>query len=294
MVWIIAILIIIILLLIIYLFSIKKELKRITNSIKLLKKENSNHLIHSEISLKETKDLINEINLLIKESKDDKITYHQKNKNLNKMITNISHDLRTPLTSALGYIEIILNSNLSKEEKAKDLRIIEERLKRLDSLINSFFEFSKITSNNNLPDLADINIISIIEECIAHYYEDYKNTHREIIFNNTIPKYKMKSNKEMLTRIFDNLINNALKHSKGNLEINIETKTNLKITFNNPLLYPDLDIDHIFDEFYTVDISRTKGNTGLGLAIAKEFTEALGGKIYAKKTKKNLHIIIEF
>ncbi len=292
--WIIIILIIVILLLIIYLFSIKRELKRIKNSIKLLKRHDSNHLIHSEISLKEVKELINEINLLIEKSKEDKIIYSQKNKKLKKMITNISHDLRTPLTSALGYIEIILNSNLSQEEKEKDLRIIEERLKRLDNLINSFFEFSKITSNNNLPDLTDINVISVIEECIVHYYEDYKNTDREIIFNNTIIKYKMKSNKEMLTRIFDNLINNALKHSEGNLEIKIENKSNFKITFSNSLLYPDLDIDHIFDEFYTVDISRTKGNTGLGLAIAKEFTEVLGGKIYAKKTENNLNIIIEF
>lgn len=291
--WIIVILVIVILLLISYLFSIKRELKRITNSIKILKKDDSNHLIHSEISLKEASELIKEINLLIKESKDDKIIYNKKNKNLRKMITNISHDLRTPLTSALGYIDIVLNSNLSQEEKEKDLKIIEERLKRLEELITSFFEFSKIVSNNML-ELSEVNIISVIEESIAHHYEDYKNSNREIIFNNTLTKYKVKSNKEILVRVFDNLINNAFKHSKGNLEIKVEFKKNLKIAFTNLLLYPDLDIEHIFDEFYTIDISRTKGNTGLGLAIAKEFTEALGGKIYAKKTKKNLNIIIEF
>jgi len=292
--WIIVILVIVILLFIIYFFSLKKELKRIANSIKILKKDNSNHLIHSEISLKEVSELLKEINLLIKESKDDKIIYNRKNKNLRKMITNISHDLRTPLTSALGYVDIVLNSNLSQEAKEKDLRIIEERLKRLEELINSFFEFSKIVSNNNTLELSDVNIISVIEESIAHHYEDYKNSDREIIFNNTLSKCIMKSNKEILVRIFDNLINNAFKHSKGNLEIKIECKNNLKITFINLLLYPDLDINHIFDEFYTVDISRTKGNTGLGLAIAKEFTETLGGKIYAKKTKKNLYMIIEF
>lgn len=291
--WIIVILVIVILLLISYLFSIKRELKRITNSIKILKKDDSNHLIHSEISLKEASELIKEINLLIKESKDDKIIYNKKNKNLRKMITNISHDLRTPLTSALGYIDIVLNSDLSQEEKEKDLKIIEERLKRLEELITSFFEFSKIVSNNML-ELSEVNIISVIEESIAHHYEDYKNSNREIIFNNTLTKYKIKSNKEILVRVFDNLINNAFKHSKGNLEIKVEFKKNLKIAFTNLLLYPDLDIEHIFDEFYTIDISRTKGNTGLGLAIAKEFTEALGGKIYAKKTKKNLNIIIEF
>lgn len=292
--WIILILIIIILLLITYLFSIKKDLKIITESIKNLKKNNSNYLIHSDISLKELSELIKEINILIKESKNDKIIYNQKNKNLRKMMTNISHDLRTPLTSALGYIDIILKSDLSEEEKEKDLKIVEERLKRLEELINSFFEFSKIVSNNNLPELNDVNIISVIEESIVHYYEDYKKNNREIIFNSNVQKYKIKSNKDMLIRIFDNLINNAFKHSDGNLEIKIECNSNIKISFTNKLLYDDLDIDHIFDEFYTIDISRTKGNTGLGLAIVKEFTDVLGGKIYAKKTKRNLNIIIEF
>ena len=94
----------------------------------------------------------------------------------------------------------------------------------------------------------------------------------------------------MLLRIFDNLISNALKHGTGNLTVSVDLAENVQadktvqITFENELHDSDMDIKHIFDEFYTTDISRTKGNTGLGLAIVKQFTEILNGSISARNT----------
>lgn len=289
--YIIVILTIIIILLITYLFLVKKDLKRLSKEIKKIKENDSNNLAHSEISLRELDELINEINYIIDESKKEKINSVTKTKELRKMITNISHDLRTPLTSALGYIDLLLSSN--KVQDKKTLKIVEERLKKLESLINSFFEFSKINLQDKTISKEKINLIGIIEESIAGYYEDYSKETRTIILKNNLQKIIIDSNKEMLTRIFDNLISNALKHSTSDLIIEIEKQDNIKIEFINDLLYPDLDISHIFDEFYTIDIARTKGNTGLGLAIAKEFVEKLGGIIYAKKDDNKLIIGIE-
>ena len=104
----------------------------------------------------------------------------------------------------------------------------------------------------------------------------------------------MISNETMLLRVFDNLIRNAYKHSRGDLEIKVKTGKEMTILFQNELLYPGLDVDKIFDEFYTIDISRTRGNTGLGLAIAKEFVEQLGGHISAQKKQDDLQIILTF
>ena len=99
----------------------------------------------------------------------------------------------------------------------------------------------------------------------------------------------------MLLRILDNLIRNAYKHSDGDLRIEVhQDDTKIEIYFVNNLLYNDLNVDRMFDEFYTVDISRTKGNTGLGLAIAKEFVMQLKGNIKAEKRKKEINIVIEF
>lgn len=292
---IIIILSIVVFLLIIYLFLVKKELNRISVKINEYKVSNSNSLIHSKISNCQLSKLINNINSLLSDIKSQKIFYEHKNKELKKMMTNISHDLRTPLTSALGYIDIILNSELKEEEKQKKLVIIKNRLERLEELINSFFEFSKIFSSDKKPDLAQINLIALVEECILHYYEDYKKQDRQIMLKKSVVRCQILSNRNMLTRVFDNLIGNALKHDNGNLEIKIDTNDKkVKVVFSNNLLNENLDIDHIFDEFYTTEISRTKGNNGLGLAIAKEFTEILNGTIYAQKESGKIMIFLEF
>ena len=98
----------------------------------------------------------------------------------------------------------------------------------------------------------------------------------------------------MLMRIFDNLIGNALKHGKSNLKIKISTDEKIRIEFENKVECTDIDVSRIFEEFYTVDTSRTKGSTGLGLAIAKQFTEMLGGKIKANISDDSFILILEF
>ncbi len=291
--FIIIILIIVIIILLTYLFLYHNEVKHISKEIDNIKDLDSNTLIHSKYNLKNINNLIYKINNLLTESKNIKIDYGNKNKSLMKMMTNISHDLRTPLTSALGYIDIILKSDLSEEEKKRDLITIEKRLRRLEELISSFFEFSKIISINKRPTLEKINLTSVLEESVIAFYDDYKKNNREILLDCNQRKIIINSNKLLLTRIFENLIGNAYKHSNSDLSIKVEIANKVKIIFSNELLDDDVDVDRIFDEFYTVDISRTKEGTGLGLAIAKEFTRQLNGKIYAEKRKGQLKIIIE-
>lgn len=291
--FIIIILIIVIIILLTYLFLYHNEVKHISKEIDNIKDLDSNTLIHSKYNLKNINNLIYKINNLLTESKNIKIDYGNKNKSLIKMMTNISHDLRTPLTSALGYIDIILKTDLSEEEKKKDLITIEKRLRRLEELISSFFEFSRIISTNKLPTLEKINLTSILEESVIVFYDDYKKNNRKILLDCNQRKIIINSNKMLLTRIFENLIGNAYKHSNSDLIIKVEKLNKVKIIFSNELLDNDVDIDRIFDEFYTVDISRTKEGTGLGLAIAKEFTKQLNGNIYAEKHNNQLKIIIE-
>lgn len=270
---------------------LKKEIKRITKEIKTIKVSSSNALLHTEKASFLLIDEIKEINSLLEEMRQNRIDYEKKKDNLQNMMTNISHDLRTPLTSALGYLDMIIHSNLTDEEKEQSLDIVFQRLKRLEELIEEFFELSKMNSNVQLE---NINMISVLEECIAHYYEDYKCENREVVLITNQPKIMIFSNRMMLSRIFDNLISNALKHSTGNLEIKVNQKKKITITFTNEFDNQELELDKIFEQFYTVDISRTEGNTGLGLAIAKEFTERLNGTITASKKEKKLQIKIEF
>lgn len=290
----IIILIFIIVFLLSYLFFIKKELKRICKSIQESQLSESNTLINSELDIKELKGLILEVNKILKREKEISESGARHTKNLNNMMLNISHDLRTPLTSALGYTNILLASEKIKEDELEEVKIINERLERLEELIDSFFMFSKIASDETSVRLERVNIISTLEDSIVSFYDDFKSERRVVNLSKSLDKYFVMSNKEILLRIFDNLIGNAYKHSKSDLYIEVSVKDEINITFSNKILDKNIDINHIFDEFYTTDISRTKGNTGLGLAIAKKFTNILNGRIDAKIVDDNLVITIKF
>ena len=291
---ILVILVIIILFLVCYLFCMKRELKRIKKELNLVLSRKTNSLVHTEFASKDIRDLVECINTHLTDIKNKESKLERKNTSFTKMIRNISHDLRTPLTSSLGYVSLMLESDMAEKEKLNNLKIIEERLKRLSELIDSFFEFSKIISNNENIKIEEVNLIAILEKSISNHYKDFSTQNRVINFKTNKQKIIIKSNEIMLERIFDNLIRNAYKHSISNLDISVKIKDAVEITFINNLTYKNLDTDKIFDEFYTVDISRTKGNTGLGLAIAKEFAEQLNGQISASKNQNKLIIKLKF
>lgn len=293
MVIIIIILTAIIIILLTYLFLLQKELKSLPNKIDTLQKNDSNHLINIEHDFKTLEPLIMRINHLLKGIKEVKLSYERKNKMMMTLMANISHDLRTPLTSAIGYIDIVLKSDIGEEEKQTELKIVEERLEKLEELINSFFEFAKALKNDRQPELKKLDLLAILEDSIVSFYDDYKKENRKILLNHKNKKIMIISNEIMLARIFDNLITNAYQHSSSDLEIEVTTDEKTAIKFRNDLTDEKTDIERMFDEFYTTDISRTKGNTGLGLAIAKEFLSALGGNIYAQKSDSKIDIVIE-
>ncbi len=285
---IIIFLIILLLIAFLYLFLLKRSIRKFDKNLKNKLKNESHIILTTDMADKDFSHLVDTINKTLDKYNNIKNEYEIKNNNLQKMMINVSHDLRTPLTSALGYIDIILKSDLPEKEKNKNIKIIEERLNRVSDLINSFFEYSKIISNNENIKFSKVNLVAILEKAISNHYKDFSNENRMINFKTDNRKVEIISNEMMLDRIFDNLIRNAYKHSKSNLEVSIKTLNDIQISFSNNLLYNDLNIDRIFDEFYTVDISRTKGNNGLGLAIVKEFVEQLGGDIKAAKKQGSL------
>ncbi len=290
----IIILVIIILFLLSYLFFMKREVRRIKKEIFLIHKNNSNNLVNSEFKAKELTELIDEINKILKNEKENFSAEVKQKKMLNSVMLNISHDLRTPLTSALGYTNMLLSQEKLSEIDFNEINIIKERLLRLEELIDSFFVFSKISNESKNIEKDNANLIELLEDSIVSYYDEFKKEDRNIVIDKNVNKCLIKTNKELLKRIFDNLVVNALKHGDGNLFIDFKEDTFIEISFSNRVLSNDLDISQIFDEFYTTDISRTKGNTGLGLAIVKSFTVLLGGKIEAFLKEDFLYIIIKF
>lgn len=284
----ITILFILLLIAIFYIIYLIKSIKIATNDIKKIKLMDTNALITTTNSNKELCKLLHEVNQMMITFRELEIEIQKKNSNLQKTIINISHDLKTPLTSALGYVEILQKYELSKNEQNKYETIIIDKLKRLSQLIEDFFAFTKIISNEESIKMSIIDVNRVFEEAIVCYYQDFNSQNRAIHINGS-KKIEMKSNERVLRRIFDNLIINALKHSDGDIYITIDTSEGLCYKFVNEIS-ESIQVERIFDEFYTSDISRTKQNTGLGLAIVKEFTIILGGKISAS-VKENKLII---
>lgn len=280
---IIVVLVILIAFILCYVFLEKAEIKRLKKELDFIMSNDTNRILHTEFNSKELKEFVSAVNMYLSEIQKRKTEIEHKNNNLMVMMRNISHDLRTPLTSAAGYTDLILNSDLTEDEKISEMKIVEARLKRLTELVDSFFEFSKILTTNKEIELETVNMIGILEECIGNFYEDYKKKNREVDFITSNNKISISTNRTMLSRIFENLISNALKYGSGNLTIEVisENADVIRISFTNRIIDKDLNTGRIFDDFYTTDISRTKGSTGLGLAIAKEFTEQLNGNIEA-------------
>lgn len=265
-----------------YLILQKIELSQLKTELKEILDSESNQKLHSRTGIVDS-ELINEINQMLDIVNNSRIYFNRKNHEIEQMMTNISHDLRTPLTSALGYIEMMENNDMSQEEREEALHIIGMRMRRLKELIDAFFEFSMAISKNEKPQMTEINLVAILQEAIVHYYDDYCEQNRMIELNCKYNIIKIYSNQNMMMRIFDNLISNALKHGQGNLSIAVSSdQDKIEIIFNNKMIDQNIDINRVFDEFYTTEISRTKGNTGLGLAIVKQFSLMIGWEIDAE------------
>lgn len=262
-----------------YIMYLKSNIKRVTRMIKEKRQVDTNTIITTTTNNKEIVALIQEVDDMMISFRKLETGILKKNQSLQRAIVNISHDLKTPLTSALGYIELLQQYHVDKEEQVKYQQIIIDKLKRVSLLIEDFFEFTKIVSSEEPLQLQQIDSNRILEEAIVCYYQDFHNQKREVQITGN-HELVIPSNEQVLRRIFDNIIINALKHGQGNLLISVEEEHDICIMFTN-LIEEVVDVDQIFDEFYTSDISRTKKNTGLGLAIAKEFTEMLGGSIKA-------------
>ena len=258
----------------------KVWIKRLARRISEIRDMDTNTLLHADAE--GMRGLVNEINEVLRQLRAQRMEYVRKKHTLDQMLTNISHDLRTPLTSAMGYIGLIDRAGLDEETLAQT-EIISQRLERLEELINSFFEFSKMISQDKEPEKIPVDIVGTVEGAVAHYYDDYSAQGREIAFVHRDRRIMLPSNRSMLMRIFDNLISNALKHGEGTLTITAFSDTeNVTLEFENGLHDEEIDPERVFDEFYTTDISRRGGSTGLGLAIAKQFVSMLGGNISAE------------
>lgn len=285
---IIGLFIIILIFLSIKLMFIKKSVKDIKEQINLILRSDTNNLITISSSDKDVKELAESLNVELKELRNQRLQYENGNQELKKSITNISHDIRTPLTAISGYIDLIKNQ---KEENKKDdyLKIIERKTKDLTAMIEQLFDYSKAVDLGIKIEKQRYCLNELLEETIANYYINFKENNIIPSISITEEKIYKDIDKNAITRVFENILSNVIKYSNGDFKVTLNNDG--KIIFSNQATSLDATtVQKIFDRYYTVE--NAKKSTGLGLAIAKQLVEMNGGKISARYLNEKLIIEI--
>ena len=290
MLYVIIILSIIVLLLLVRLLALKIEMKRV---VREMKDNPENNQMNCDFIDADLQNMIVEVNNLYDHVRQIKVDGKNDEKQIKESVSMISHDMRTPLTSIIGYLQVAQKSK-DGEEKEANIDIALDRARYLNNLVNDFFEISLIESDQVNISLEKVNLCELIcEEILAESPEiDKKGI--EPKFPQAEENIFVNADRPKLVRVIQNLMSNAVKYSNKRLDFyiengNMETVT-LKIQTDSS---EDVDTDKIFDRFYQKDSSRTKGGAGLGLYICKEFVERMGGTISAAQEENTFEIILK-
>ena len=234
---------------VIKLYFMKKSIKEIEASLENIIKTDTNSIITISSSDEDIKRLANKLNKELDKLKSQRNKYESGNQELKKTITNISHDMRTPLTAMSGYIDVIKNGE-NKAKQGEYLEVVERKTNELVTLTEQLFNFSKAVDIGIKKEECCIN--EILEETIANYYNIFKE-------KDITPKIEMCEEKvykfidrNAIMRVFENILSNAIKYSNGDLRIVLDS--NGKITFSNKANSLDTTtVQKLFDRYYTVE-----------------------------------------
>ncbi len=211
-------------------------------------------------------------------------------KTKNELITNVAHDLRTPLTSVIGYLELLKNQTAVLPEEKRDhyVQITYQKAKHLEQLIEDLFGFTKLNYGKISMNPTQVDILQLLTQLLDEFYPIFAREDMHYEIHSNVRAIPMNGDGNLLARLFENLIGNAVKYGKEGKVVHVRTRLEENVVtisvINYGYVIPPQDLVHIFDKFYRVDQARSSGTggTGLGLAIAKSIVDLHGGTIEAR------------
>lgn len=205
----------------------------------------------------------------------------------NELITNIAHDLRTPLTSIIGYLELLSGeTKLDPEVQKKYIGIAYVKTKRLEKLIEDLFGFTKLNYGKISMHVAKVDVVKLLSQLLEEFYPSFVDKNLSYELQSNVPAQMISADGNLLARLFDNLINNAIKYGADGKRILVKVHGSEEMVtiqvINYGYVIPEEELPLIFNKFYRVEQSRSTntGGTGLGLAIAKNIVDMHGGTIH--------------
>ena len=286
---IIGILLLIIFVLLAKVYFLRKSAQEISEAFRDRLTADTNTLIDISTRDPYMRKLAADINMQLRLLRQQRHKYLTGDRELKEAVTNISHDLRTPLTAICGYLDL-----LEREEKSENtsryLSLIGNRVDAMKQLTEELFRYSVILSTEEMT-LETVHVNGALEESIASFYGALTSRGIQPDIRITENRIERQLNREALGRVFSNILNNALKYSDGDLEIFLHDDGEI-IFSNTASRLNEVQVGKLFDRFFTVEAARNAN--GLGLAISKTLIEQMGGSISAELVNKKLIIYIRF
>ena len=279
----------------IIMWKYQRQVKDICRQLAFLMKHDSNMLIHREFGLGGIGMLSDRLNDLLELRRKEKQYYQEKETLIADTYTNLSHDIRTPLTSLDGYFQL-MEACENVEEQRRYLNIIHERIHSLNEMLEELFMFTKLKNESYRLELTSCCINRILKETVFSYYDDWVRREIQPDIQITEEQLYIDGNKQGLSRIIQNVIKNGLDHGEKKIRIMLKREQNqavLRIS-NQVIASEQIDIEHVFDRFYKADAARSKTSTGLGLSIAREFVRRMNGEIGAKIEENEFIVEMRF
>lgn len=227
-------------------------------------------------------ELLTAVNALLDLREREEGDYRRQEQAIRQQIANVSHDLRTPLTSILGYLQLLEGEGLTAEERREYLSIVQGRARALQSMIVSFYDLSRLEGGEYPLSRERVDLYHVLSQLVAEFYNDFTDFDMTVELREGLPA--VTADPAGVLRVFTNLIRNALEHGRKRMSILLYQEGGEVVSvFANdaPGLTPE-DVEHVFDRFFTADKMRTGQSTGLGLAIVKALVERMGHTVSAE------------
>ena len=283
-----------IILLILYVYYLKTQIKSIAKQLKNISEGKTEKKIDISLLDKDIEYLAGSINRNIDFQKQLRIEVLRNDQKLKDSIANISHDLRTPLTSIMGYLQLLEKSELSKSQREK-VNILKKKSELLHKLITSFFQITIIENESININLEKINMNNFLSDIMLQNMMSFKEAGIEPVFDLPDTTILVEANKIILQRIVQNLISNMVKYTSTYAKISLIEKEHVELSFANKIQDSrKIDVNLLFEKFYTADRSRSSGSTGLGLSIVKLLAEKINAKAVAEIEEDLLILKIVF
>ena len=272
------------------------DIKKMTNQLEvIIENFGTNELVRTNTHSKSLIRFAAKINQLIQLFKEDQQYTHRREKELKQEITNISHDLRTPLTSIKGFSELLTDRSLSETEKEEFLAIIQKKIDNLTMMVDLFYELSQIDSADKQLIMEQHFLDQLVVEAMLMFYDDFEKSQLRIHVDEVVLP-PIIADKKATNRIVTNIIQNALRYAKSYLTITLieDEKYVWLRAINDVTEFNRTEINRIFDRTFRLDNSRTAGHLGLGLHIVRQLINKQGGKVVADIHKNEFRIDVAF